>query len=78
MISFEESRNVIELKKYFVVLQNGNDDQKKFYMKKFNGKVIKKQFTYSSDKNFEFLSYQQLKKLINKNLYKNKKDWWII
>ena len=74
MISFEESRNVIELKKYFVVLQNGNDDQKKFYMKKFNGKFIKKQFSYSSDKNFEFLSQQQLKKLINKNLFKDKKD----
>tara|TARA_B100000989_G_scaffold295489_1_gene276686 strand:- start:202 stop:639 length:438 start_codon:yes stop_codon:yes gene_type:complete len=74
MISFEESRNVIELKKYFVVLQNGNYNQKKFYMKKLNGKVIKKQFSYSSDKNFVFLSNQQLKKLINKNLFKDKKD----
>jgi len=74
MISFEESRNVVELKKYFVLLQNGNDDQKKFYIKKLNGKVIKKQFSYSSDNNFEFLSNQQLKKLINKNIFKDKKD----
>ena len=73
MISFEESRNVIELKKYFVVLQNGNDDQKKFYMKNLMEKLLRNN-SHSSDKNFEFLSNQQLKKLINKNLYKDKKD----
>ena len=72
MISFEESRNVIELKKYYLVLQNGNIEQKKYYEKNFKGKFLKKQFSYSSDKNNKFLSQGELKKLIKKNFFLNK------
>ena len=67
MISLEESRNVIELKKYYLVLQNGNIEQKKYYEKNFKGKFLKKQFSYSSDKNNKFLSQDELNKLIRKN-----------
>lgn len=68
MISFEESRNVIELKKYYVVLQGGNIRQKRFYIKNFKGKFLNKQFSYNSDSNLEFLTKNKLKKLINKNV----------
>ena len=73
MISFEESRNVIELKKYFLVLQNGNIQQKRYYERNFKGKFLNKQFSYSSDKNDKFLSQVELKKLIKKNFLINKK-----
>ena len=36
----------------------------KKYKKKFNAKLVKKNFTYSSNKNTKFLSIKELKKLI--------------
>ena len=71
MISFEESLNTVELKKYFIILQNENLKLKNFYIKKFKAKKNNKQFTYSSDKNSEFLKIAELKSLINNDIKRN-------
>ena len=56
MISFEESRNTIELKNYFVILQSGNKKQLNYYLKQQKGKKIRKQFSYNSLDNKYFLN----------------------
>ena len=38
MISFEESRNTIELKNYYIILQSNNKKQLAYYKNKFKGK----------------------------------------
>ncbi len=70
MISKGESRNTLELKDKFVILQEKNKSQYNFYKKKFNGKTSKKEFSYNSKENKFFLSSKQLKELI----YKQKKN----
>ena len=66
MISYEESRNTISLKKYFVILQPGNKKQLDYYKKKFFGKVIKRQFSYNSFNNENFLNHKKIKQLLAK------------
>ena len=71
MISSEESLNVIEYKNFYVVIPNSkfNPINKKKYMKIFkNGKNTKENFNYSSNNNIDFLTVNQLTKLIKKNL----------
>ena len=72
MITKSDSLNSIEFKDHYVILSNAiNHDkpglnlskQKNILFKK--GKVVKKPFSYSSEKNKEFLSIKQLKKLIS-------------
>jgi len=65
MISFEESRNVISLKKHYIILQPNNQKQAKHYYKNFNGKKIKNQFSYNSNQKNNFLTNEKIKKLIN-------------
>ena len=66
MISFEESRNTIELKNYFVILQSGNKKQLNYYLKQQKGKKIRKQFSYNSLDNKYFLNKKEISKLIQK------------
>lgn len=70
MISYEESRNTIELKKYYIILQPNNKKQLAYYKNKLKGKKIIKQFSYNSNENKNFLNINEIKKLIN--LEKNK------
>ena len=67
MISLEESINAISIKDRYVILQSFNNQQKKYYFKKFKGKFIKKSFSYNSGTNSTFLTVDSLRKLIKKN-----------
>tara|TARA_B100000579_G_scaffold432158_1_gene448509 strand:+ start:202 stop:1218 length:1017 start_codon:yes stop_codon:yes gene_type:complete len=67
MISLEESINAMSLKDRYVILQSFNSQQKKYYSKKFKGKIIEKQFSYNSGTNPNFLTVTNLRKLIKKN-----------
>ncbi|MDC0043750.1 UDP-N-acetylglucosamine 4,6-dehydratase (inverting) [Candidatus Pelagibacter sp.] len=71
MISFEESLNVISINNYFIILQQGNNKQLNYYSKRFKVKKFKKQFSYSSGKNEEFLKISQLESLIQKSQKNN-------
>ena len=51
MISKEESRNTLELKDKFIILQDNNKSQFRYYKTKFNGKICKKDFSYNSKSN---------------------------
>lgn len=73
MISFEESRNTIELKNYYIILQSNNKKQLAYYKNKFKGKKLNKQFSYNSNENKDFLSIGEIKKLIN--IQKINKSW---
>ena len=64
MISVEESRNTIDLKDKYVIYQQNNQKQIKYYKKKFNGKLIKNLFSYNSRDNKNFLKIKDLKNLI--------------
>ena len=64
MISLSDSQNTIELKNCYLLLPSLTKDILKKYKKKFNAKLVKKNFTYSSNKNTKFLSIKELKKLI--------------
>ena len=64
MISFEESRNTIDLNDKYVIYQQNNQKQIEHYKKKFNGKLIKKLFTYNSRFNKNFLKIKDLKNLV--------------
>ena len=64
MISFEESRNTIELKDYFIILQSSNKNQLNYYIKNHAGKKLSKQFSYNSFENKNFLNKREIAKLI--------------
>ncbi len=64
MISLSDSQNTIELKNYYLLLPSLTKDILTRYKKKFNARIVKKNFTYSSNKNTKFLSIKELKQLI--------------
>lgn len=64
MISYEESFNTISIKDYYIILQNNNIKQLNYYKKKYKAKNIFKRFNYNSKDNENFLTINQLKKLI--------------
>lgn len=64
MISYEESRNTIELKNYYIILQSGNKKQLNYYLKNYSGKKIIKQFSYNSLHNKYFLDKKKIIKLL--------------
>lgn len=66
LINIEESLSTIDIGKYYVVLQNRNDKKIcNYYLQKFKGKFLKKQFSYNSDK-AKKLSIKDIKFLIKK------------
>ena len=64
LISIHESPNTIELKNYFVVFPQDSLKIGKHYKKKFKGKMVNKNFSYTSDNNKFFLSINELKKIV--------------
>ena len=70
LISIHDSPNVYDLKKYFVIANPSDEKIIKNYKKK--GKLVKKDFFYSSNNNSEFLSVNELKSLISKEFFKKK------
>jgi FlaA1/EpsC-like NDP-sugar epimerase len=63
LISSLESRNTLDLKKYYIILPNYNNQNKKLKTKNKNT-LVQKDFQYSSDKNENFLSIKSLRKMI--------------
>ena len=59
MISLEESRNTIDLSDKYVIYQQNNKKQVNYYKKNFNGKLVKKAFTYNSKDNKSFLTINE-------------------
>ncbi len=62
MITKSDSINTIENKKFFIILPTKNNQKK--YLKKFNAKKVKNEFSYNSLENKEKLSTKDLKKLL--------------
>ena len=65
LVSLGESQNTIETKEYFIILPSQDKEYLKFFKKKINAKIIKKEFAYRSNLN-KFLSIKELQKLIQK------------
>ncbi len=71
MITISDSLNTIETNKnYFII--NENPNLLKYYKNKFKSKFVSKNFSYSSDKNSNFLSIKQLKSNLNKYVVSKK------
>ena len=67
MISFSESANTIEYKNHYVILPSFRQYSLNNYIKNSKGgKKIKKQFSYSSGDNKNFLKIHEIKKIISK------------
>ena len=65
MISLSDSQNTIELKNYYLLLPSLTKDILTRYKKKnLMQRLVKKNFTYSSNINTKFLSIKELKQLI--------------
>ena len=64
LMTGDESDKAIDIGKFYVVLQDGNFNKNKLYYGK-KLKTLKKNFSYSSDTNSDFLSVKDLKKIIN-------------
>ncbi len=65
MISFTESANTIEFKNHYIILPSFRDYAIQSYIKKNGGKKIRKNFSYSSDKNHKFLTINEIKKIVS-------------
>ena len=66
MISFTESANTVEYSKHFVILPSFREYSLNDYINKTKGgKKVKKQFSYSSDKNKHFLKPEEIRKIIS-------------
>ncbi len=75
MISIHDSINTLEAKDHYVILPNVNffDYNKNIYIskkKKLKYKKLKKMFSYNSKENKNFLSINQLKKIISNTIKK--------
>ena len=64
LMTGDESDKAIDIGKFYVVLKDGNFNKNKLYYGK-KLKTLKKNFSYSSDTNSDFLSVKDLKKIIN-------------
>ena len=64
MISKSDSYNTIEMKNSYAILGTNSKLIKKYYFKKFKAKKVKEGFEYSSNLNSDFLTINQLKKII--------------
>ena len=73
LITESESGNAVELKKYFVILTSlitdSNGKALKNYWNSKKNKKIKKEFSYKSNTNNDFLSVENIKKLIKSMNY---------
>ena len=65
LVSLGESQNTIETKEYFIILPFKDKEYIKFFKRKFNAKVINKEFVYRSNLN-KYLSIKELQKLVQK------------
>lgn len=64
MITLSDSYNSYDLEKFYIILPAKPNWNLKEYLKKFNGKKVKKGFSYNSGTNSEWVDVKSLKKLI--------------
>jgi UDP-N-acetylglucosamine 4,6-dehydratase len=69
LITKNDSSNVIDIKKYYVILTH-NESLRRNFLKKFKGKKVNFDFCYNSEENHNYLNLFQIKKLINKYMDK--------
>jgi len=67
MITSSDSFNTIDLEKYYAILPQGNHKIQHYYENK-GGKMVEPGFCYNSGTNTDWLSVDQLQKLIKINL----------
>lgn len=65
MITSSDSFNTVDIGKYYAILPIAANFSSDEYCKKMNGKPVKKGFTYNSGTNEDFLTVEQLRKLIH-------------
>ena len=68
LITNSDSYNTYDLGKYYVILQNLNNNILTKYKKKLSIRKVKENFVYSSGSNKKFLSIKELKNLIKLNV----------
>ena len=68
MIPISDSLKTVDLGKYYAILDFDILSSYNYYKKNYKKHFIKKEFSYSSDKNINFLTVKQLRDLINKNI----------
>ena len=68
LITNSDSYNTYDLGKYYVILQNLNNNILTKYKKNFPIRKVKENFVYSSGSNKKFLSIKELKNLIKLNV----------
>jgi UDP-N-acetylglucosamine 4,6-dehydratase len=68
MITTSDSFNTVDLGKYYAILNTGAGHSVEEYLKKKKGVRVKKGFCYNSGQNSKFLSVQEIRSLIKKNL----------
>ena len=64
MITKSDSYSTLELKDMYIILPSNDKKKIEYYKKKFNAKNVKIDFEYSSNQNEEYLSVEQLEKII--------------
>ena len=64
LISKADSLNTYDIKKYYLIL-NQEKNLINYYKKKYKARLVKKNFSYSSGNNKDFLNHLKLKKIIS-------------
>ena len=64
LISKADSLNTYDIKKYYLIL-NQEKNLINYYKKKYKARLVKKDFSYSSGNNKDFLNHLKLKKIIS-------------
>jgi len=65
LITKSDSYNALEFKDFFIIFPSNKDPIREYYIRKYKGKPLKRDFSYNS-RNNKFLSVSELKKLIVK------------
>ncbi len=71
LIASSESRDTLDIGKYYVVINNYNKKIYNFYVNKWKAKKVSGNFVYNSKTNKIFLSSIQLKRIIDKEIKNN-------
>lgn len=71
LITSSESRDTLDIGKYYVVINNYNKKIYNFYLNKWKAKKVSDNFVYNSKTNKIFLSSIQLKRVIDKEIKNN-------
>lgn len=71
LITSSESRDTLDIGKYYVVINNYNKKIHNFYVNKWKAKKVSDNFVYNSKTNKIFLSSIQLKRIIDKEIKNN-------